>query len=286
MYKRTKAVLAFADKLRPGLRANMLAGFFDTLLWLAGPRKSVARRNIAFCFPEKSTEEREKILREAYSNMVWTGVELHAWHHDPTLIDRMGGEQQGLENIDKVLSEGRGAVAISGHISNWELAAAWMSRHYPFSGIVRHSDSPWQKELIETLRERGGLRTISNKSSLKKIITLLRHNEIFGALADQHGGREGLIVPFFGTETSTPQGPGAFSVLTGAPMIPVYFTRLAPFRYRATAGTPIRPPQAMERDEAIKYMTLRMNEEYEKMIRSEPGQWLWAHRRFREIITD
>ena len=42
----------------------------------------------------------------------------------------------------------------------------------------------------------------------------------------------------------------------------------------------------MKRDEAVRCLTIRMNEEYERMIRANPGQWLWQHRRFREIITD
>ena len=38
-------------------------------------------------------------------------------------------------------------------------------------------------------------------------------------------------------------------------------------------GPPLDPaPENLSRDEAIKYLTVRMNEVYEKMIRANPGQ--------------
>ncbi len=267
-----RAFMAFARSIRPGWRANLLAGALISPLKLIGVRKDVARRNIMLWFPEKDKAEREKILSESYESMIWTGVEMLAWQHDPSLIDRMVVELNGVETIEKALAEGRGAVLFSAHLGSWELGAAWCSRHYPFHGLVRHSDSPFQKELIETLRERAGLRTISKDSSMKRVVTLLKHNEMVGALADQHWGDEGIIAPFFGQKTSTASGPAAFSMLTGAPMIPVAFTRLEPFKFRLSIGRPIAHPAEMKRDEAVRCLAIRMNEEDEKMLRASPGR--------------
>lgn len=287
MDKKVKAFISFAHLIQPGRRASALAVPLAALLKIAGPRRDVARRNIMLCFPELSKKERSKLLAESYESMIWTGVEMLAWQKDPTLIDRMVVEEEGRRYIDDALAAGKGAIVFSGHLGNWELSAAWMSRHYPFWGVVRHSDNPFLKELIETLRERGGLRVISKDENMMKVVSLLRRNEIFGALSDQHGGGEGKPVPFFGQQTSTVCGPAAFSVLTGAPLIPLAFKRLEPFRFRLTVRPPIeRPPKEMKRDDAINFLTRRVNEEYEAMIRSNPGQWLWQHRRFREIITD
>lgn len=278
--------MAFARSIRPGWRANLLAGAFIPLLRLIGVRKDVARRNIMLCFPEKEKAEREKILAESYESMIWTGVEMLAWQHDPSLIDRMVLEVRGIEHVEKALKEGRGAVLFSAHLGSWELGAAWCSRHFPFYGLVRHSDSPFQRRLIETLRENSGLRTISKDSSMKHVATLLKDNTMIGFLADQHWGDDGMSVPFFGQNTSTASGPAAFSMLTGAPMIPVAFTRIEPFKFYLSVGKPIEHPQNMKRSEAVRSLTIRMNEEYERMIRENPGQWLWQHRRFREMITD
>ena len=279
-----RAFMAFAKSIRPGWRANALAGTAISLLKASGVRKDTARRNIALCFPEKSRAERDKILDESYESMIWTGVEMLAWQHDPSMVDRMVVETQGIERLDEVLKNGRGAILFSPHIGSWEVGASWCGRHYPFHGLVRHSDSPFQRLLIETLRENSSLRTISKDAPLKQLVSLLKHNETIGFLADQHWGREGILVPFFGVETSTATGPAVFSRLTGAPMISLAFTRIEPFKFKLTVGEPMLPKKDLPRDEAIRELTIRMNEEYENIIRATPGQWLWQHRRFREII--
>ncbi|MEG1603301.1 MAG: lysophospholipid acyltransferase family protein [Cloacibacillus sp.] len=286
MDKKVKAFLAFAHRIKPGWSANALAGLIIPILRLSGVRKDIALRNIALCFPEKSRQERAAIFSSSCESMIWTGVEMLAWQKDPSLIDRMAVECEHMERIDEALAAGRGAVVFSAHLGSWEFSAAWLARHYPFYGIVRHSDSPFMKELIETLRGSSGLRTISKEENMMRVVSLLRRNNIFGALGDQHGGGEGEMIPFFGEPTSTVCGPAAFSVLTGAPMIPFFTQRLAPFKFKIRAEEPIAHPVGMKRDDAILYLTKKMNEAYEKMIRENPGQWLWQHRRFREIITD
>lgn len=287
MDKKVKAFLSFAHTIRPGIRADILAKTAIALVRAAGPRKDVAQRNIMLCFPELDRKARARLLAESYANMIWTGVEMLAWQKDPSLIDRMVIETEGTQYIDDALAAGKGVIAFGGHLGSWELSAAWMARRYKFWGVVRHSDSPFLKELIETLREASGLHVIAKDENMMKVISLLKRNEIFGALADQHGGGDGKMVPFFGQPTSTVTGPAAFSVLTGAPMVSISSKRLAPFRFKITIRPPLeRPPKGMKRDDAILCLTERMNKEYEAMIRDNPGQWLWQHRRFREVISD
>ena len=48
---------------------------------------------------------------------------------------------------------------------------------------------------------------------MMRVISLLKKNGCFGALADQHGDDD-FKAPFFGHETGTATGPAAFSVLT------------------------------------------------------------------------
>ena len=192
-----RAFMAFARSIRPGWRAKALALPLIALVKLLGIRKDVARRNIMLCFPEKSRAERERILAESYENMIWTGVELLAWQHDPTLIDRMAISVEGTEHVENAFARGKGVVIFSAHLGNWELSPAWFSRRWPFCGVVRNSDSPFQRELIATLRATSGFKTIDKKAPMMRVISMLRKNGCFGALADQHGD-DGFKAPFFG----------------------------------------------------------------------------------------
>lgn len=275
--------MAFARSIRPGWRANTLAGLLIFIIKALGIRKKVACHNIGICFPDKTPAERSEIISESYSSMVWTGTELLAWQKDPSLIDRMAARVSGRSHIDDALAAGHGVIMFSAHIGSWEYGAAWLARNYHCHAVVRHSDSAFQRELIEEMREASGLVTISKDASMKRVITLLRKNGVFAVLADQHGGSEGIPAPFFGRTTSTAAGPAFFSVLTGAPMIPLLPRRIAPFKFSIEISKPLpAPDKNLSRNEAAVQLTALMNREYERMIKEAPGQWLWQHRRFRE----
>lgn len=282
---RTELFLKFARFIKPGWRANITAGIMLPLVRLAGPRRRVAEGNIALVFPEKSPAERRKILLESYENMVWTCIETLAWQKDPSLVDEWTVEVEGRQYIDAALEKGKGAIIVSAHIGNWEHTAAWIGRNCRGVGIARHPDSRLQKEIIQALRTRTGLKILGKEEPMTRAIAVLRRNDTLGLLSDQHGGREGIKVPFFGQETSTVQGAAVFAYVTGSPIIPIQSCRLRPFRFKIMAEPPIKWEKGKDRDSTIRDITALVNEELEKMIRRAPGQWLWQHRRFREISS-
>ncbi len=280
----TNAFLKFAKTIQPGWSATVWASVLLSLLKLIGPRRRVAADNIALVFPEKSPTEKKKILTESYKSMVWTCLEMLAWQRDPALVDKWTVEVEGKQYIDDAFAKGRGIIAVSAHLGNWEHTAAWIGRNCRGVGIARHSDSLWQKKIIQALRTSTGLRILGKEEPMTKAIAVLRRNDTLGLLSDQHGGREGIKVPFFGQETSTVQGAAVFAYLTGAPIIPIQSYRLEPFHFKIILAPPIKYVKSADRKSTIRDITILVNRELEKMIRRAPGQWLWQHRRFREII--
>jgi len=280
-----KFFINFAKTIKPGWRANLLANALLLPLKIIGPRRTVAKKNIKLAFPEKTPSEQRHILYKSYENMVWTGIEMLAWQKDPSAIEKWVVEIEGQEHIEEAFGSGKGIIVLSAHVGNWEHAAAWIGRVYNAFGVVRHSDSPFQKELINTLRQTSGLRILGKEESMIRAVNILKRNEMLGLLSDQHGGYEGINVPFFGQMTSTVQGAAVFAWLTGAPVIPLQSIRLAPFRFKIIIGQPIKWERGRDRKTSVHELTVLANKELEKMIRRAPGQWLWQHRRFREQIS-
>lgn len=272
------------SQIRPGWRAAAVAVPLAAALKTARPRAAVAMQNLAIAFPEKSAAERKELLLESYENMIWTGVEVFSWQKDPACILDWIEEIEGEEHLRAARAAGKGTIIVTPHLGNWECLAAWLAlRHGPITAIVRHADSPFQKDLIESLRETAGLRTIDKREPMMRGVGILRRNELFGILPDQHGGSEGIPVPFFGVETSTVAGAAVFAMLTKAPLVPVQMIRLAPFRFRIVIDAPLPWEKGPDRETTIRDLTITVNKQVEKMIRRAPGQWLWQHRRFREI---
>ncbi len=282
---RLKFFLAFSKKIKPGWRANTLFYLLFIPVRLLAPRKKVAEKNIELVFPDKTKEEKKNILDGSYRSMIWTGIEMLAWQRDPSFVDKWIVEIEGREYMQEAFALNKGVIVVSAHCGNWEHAAAWLGRNCSGVAVVRHSDDKLQRELIDTLRNNGGLRTIGKDEPMTRAVGVLKKNGLIGLASDQHGGGDGALVPFFGQLTSTFQGAAAFAWITGAPIIPYQSIRTAPFRFRLIIGPPIRWERGNDREATLKALTVKVNMELEKIICRAPEQYLWQHKRFKELFS-
>jgi len=252
------------------------------LLAAYGPRKDVALRNMGFVFPEWTTSKRKKILRRVYRHYGWILVEYLATLNDPPSVLRWFVKTEGKEFLEEAVAAKRGAVLLFGHFGNWELLGGWLAfSGYPIEAMVREPENSELRDLLQTYRNIMGMGTIA-KDSLREPLKRLKQGRFVGIAGDQHWGGTGIDVPFFGRVCSTASGPAAYSLLSGAPLIPIAAYRLGPFRYAFEAQKPIEIPDTGSREEKIREMTINCNRALEKMIRRAPEQWLWMHRRWRE----
>lgn len=276
---------SLVKRIKKGPFANSLAAFALGLSRLCMPRGKVAKRNLDIVFPNASNEQKSAWLRECYDNLARTVVELFGWQDNPALINEWTVETEGRHYIDEALEKGKGALFLTAHIGNWEHAAAWIGYNYGSYGIAQHNKSPFQKELIGKLRATSGLKVIGKEEPMTRVISVLKKNGTVGIVSDQHAGSEGIVAPFFGLDVPTAQGLAVFSYLTGAPIIPGRSVRLAPYKFKMEFSKPIAWQKKATRDETIYDITCKTNLVLEAWIRKNPGQWLWQHKRFKDVIS-
>lgn len=270
--------------MRPGVSSECLIKTFAALLNGVGPRREIALRNFEIAFPESDEQQRRAWVRQSYEHLVRMGAECVMLQKNPQQVLEWVTECRGVEWLEKAAADGRGAILVAGHLGNWELGASWVAQrgYAPITGIVRHSQDPREKSLVDQLRNKLGTKTLSKDAPMTRAAGLLRRGEFLGIMVDQHGGSAGIPAPFFGLTTSTSPGAAVFAWLTGAPLIPLYAARVAPCRFEVEVSPPIEWTKAQGRDAAISDITRKINEAMEKMVRAIPGQWLCQHRRFRE----
>ena len=271
------AVAVLSKALRPGIRANCLAAALSAPLRFIAPRRSVAEKNLEIALPDAGGAERRRILRGIYDHLVWTGIEFIMLQRDPKLaLEWVDAENTPL--LDSL--DGQGAILLTGHVGNWELAAAWLAqRGHKVTAIVQETDD---HGLIERMRSRVGVRSMPKSEPMIRAAAVLRRGEFLGILPDQHGGASGISSTFFGLETSTSPGAAVFAYLTKKPLVPIFSRRISPYRHLVRIGDPIKWSARGGRDATIADITGRINKEVERMIIEAPDQWLAQHRRFRE----
>lgn len=254
------------------------------LVYLSIPRfrnKTIENLRIAFG-GEKDDAEMKRMAKRVFLNLGRNAADaIRLQKFTPHNIDRYV-KAIGLENIDKALRKGRGVLAITGHIGNWELLGAYLAlKGYPLNVVsARLYDHRLNKIVVET-RERAGLRNITRGSGTREILRALKRGEIVGILIDQDTRVEGTFVEFFGRKAFTPIGPVLLAMKTGAALIPLAIHMKEDNTHLITVKEemPLELTGDLQNDIVIN--TQRCTREIENFIRQDPTQWVWMHDRWK-----
>ena len=245
------------------------------------------RRTLSNLSQAFGDEKNEKELRELGSKVfenvgknVADAVRLKKMKWED--IDRIV-EIEGLEHFDQAYGLGKGLIALTGHIGNFELLAAWFSlRGYNVSVIGRELYDPRLDRLLVENRESVGLENIPTRAGVKPIIRALKAGRTLGVLADQDSTQvRGVFVNFFGRPARTPVGPILLPYKTASPIIPMAIVRTQKNRYKIIVKPPVVLTFSEDREKDILDVTQRCTKVLELIIREYPDQWLWMHARWK-----
>src|SRR5690606_25913342 len=176
---------------------------------------------------------------------------------------------------------GNGIVVVAGHLGNWEIGAAMMTaRGYPVDVIAKRSANPLFYERVLSAREGLGVGVIDFQRARRPTLAALRAGRAVAFAADQHAGRAGLWVPFFGRPASTYRGPPTLGLRTGAGVLLSIPLRAADGTYELTLE-PIPVHRTGDMDLDVLRLTETFTARLEAAIRSAPDQYIWQHRRWR-----
>ncbi len=190
---------------------------------------------------------------------------------------------EGIEHFDQAYRSGKGVIALTGHIGNFELLGAYFSlKGYKLSVVGRELYDPRLDRLLVKNRESVGLENIPSSAGVKHILKALRSGRALGVLADQDSSRvRGVFINFFGKPARTPVGPALLAYKTGSPIVPMAIVRTNQDRYKIMVKPQIKLSFSADRDNDVLETTQRYTLILESIIRRYPDQWLWMHDRWR-----
>ncbi|HVM97605.1 MAG TPA: lysophospholipid acyltransferase family protein [Candidatus Acidoferrales bacterium] len=177
-----------------------------------------------------------------------------------------------------VLREGRGAVVVTGHVGNWDIAAKTL-RDYgrPINIVMAREVNFTAHDFMRQARERAGVRVIYADSSVfssLNMIRALRNNEIVALQLDRSAGAGGTrLVPFFGAPARFPSGPFALARLSGAPLVPIFIPRVGTRHYSVRIYGPFRVPREGRDARAVAATMREVIATFENILHEFPSQW-------------
>lgn len=245
---------------------------------LAVRRRHIAQVNLDLCFPELDGAARKRLLVENFASMGMALLEMGmSWWASDRRLRRLA-HVQGLEHLEQALQGGRGAILLSAHFTTMEIGGRMLSLFTPFQVLYREHKNPVMELVIRRGREGFTERTIA-RDDLLAVRSSLRNNIPVWYAPDQDFGlSKSVFAPFFGIPAATITATSRLARAGRTPVVPFVQTRLPGARgYQLTLYPALEnfPGTDIEED------TRRINALLEQLIREQPEQYLWAHRRFK-----
>jgi len=255
--------------------------------WPLRIRRAVVTRHLDACFPELSDAERRALVRATYEHLGRVGME-------SILLSRLGPESmhalfEGVDGrtiIDRARDEKQGLVLVAGHLGNWELSGAYLAAlGLPVAAVAKRQLNPLADAFVTRTRRRLGMTVVYDDEAVRRLPRLLRDGYGIGLLSDQAGKGAATFVPFFGRPARTPRGAAVFALRFNAPMVFVLAARQPSGRYLLHLEE-VEVARTGDLEADVDTTTARFTAVLERWVRRYPGQYLWAHRRWKRQPPD
>ncbi len=229
--------------------------------------------NLKIAFPNKNEYEINDIVKKYWFNF---GQIIGELPHIDKIIYLKKLETIGLKKIKK-----GPAILIGAHLGNWEFLLRVAELGGRRAGFVYRPINNWILNKIQIQRNMSINADFFRKGRLAAIgmANKLKNGEIIGLTNDQLL-REGIMVPFFGKKTPTPQSAALMSLKWNIPIYMVRVERFDGIKFRMTIEDKLKFSKSDDQEKTIYEITNKISKRIEEWIIENPEQWLWAHRRW------
>lgn len=185
----------------------------------------------------------------------------------------------GKENLEEALRQGKGVIALTAHMGNYELGGAVVALlGYPLNAVALDHKNKFVNNFFIRQRRIAKISVIPMGAALKKCYECLVRGEILALLGDRDFSDHGIRVKFFGRDSSIPKGAATLSLRTGAFIVPSFFIRLPDDTFQLTFEKPIAYSATENVDDDVLQITENCIRVIEAYVNKHPSQWFMFRR--------
>ena len=291
LYFMARTLGCVLQALSPGLALRVVHALANLGYHVDKRHRQVALDNLAHAFPQTSQDERKHLVRKVYRHFGMLLLEMllilrklspHNWRRQITLPADVEAKLQ------TAFSSGRPVLIVTAHFGNWELSAHCLSLFGVKAHLVaRPLDNPFVDALVQRFREWRGHKVLGKSGSLFAMHGVLAKGGVLCTLADQDAGPDGLFVDFFGRPASTHKAIAALALWSRALILVMGLENTGGFlQYTLRLTDVIQPEEYAGKARAAVAITQRITHGVERLVRHDPGQYLWLHRRWKHQPGD
>jgi KDO2-lipid IV(A) lauroyltransferase len=248
-------------------------------------RGDVVDENLRLAFPELTADERRRLSQRMWEHLFLMVIEMaHAPRkiHDTNWRDYI--QVRDIGGTIRRLFADRPHVTVSAHFGNFELAGFVFGLFgFEMFSVARPLDNRFLDRFVRDFRSANFLKILAKNGSAGEISDLLACRGTLSVLADQHAGPKGCWVDFFGRPASTHKAIALFSLANDAPLVVGYFRRLGGPMHFEMGIEAVADPRSLGPDQqGVAGLTQWYTHCLEQIIRRDPDQYWWVHRRWKD----
>lgn len=247
-------------------------------------RKKVVHDNLGKAFADLTPAQQRKMTRRMWRHLLLMIFEIGHAHRK--IRDTTWRKHVRLINeaeLVRRLIDDRPVQVVSGHFGNFEVAGLLLGLlGFPSFTIARPLDNPYLQRYFLKIRSHFGQFILPKEGVAPFVEHVLKNNGVLTVLGDQHGGPKGCWVNFFGQPASCHKALAVFTLTGDAPMVVSYCRRRGQaLQFDLAVEACADPRDLAESQQSVKGLTQWYNDQLEAIIRRDPDQYWWLHRRFR-----
>lgn len=210
-------------------------------------------------------------------------------------LARRGGEATQHVTIDaasvarwqSVVAGGRGVVVAASHTGNWDLAACAVAGDIELLVVTKRQSVESIDRFWQSTRELRGVTLTVAQGAMARARAVLRRGGAVAMMIDQAPSsvRHAVGIEFLGQPALADRGPAALAAAARAPLVVAAARRTTAGAHVLHVLQVIEPPAAASRA-SIADATVAASSALETFVRAHPSQWLWLHRRWKQLDAD
>src|SRR5687767_2310818 len=254
----------------------------DFIFFCFPRRRRLVLSNLHHAFPTKPASWHQAIGRQSCHRLIETGLLSVAtpFLDEARYRQIVAATPELLAAFARHRDSPAATLICSPHLSYWEAQTAMplvVPAPFPEFGIIfRPLDNLAANSLVQTSRERFGMKLLSRKAGFADALKILRRRGFVGVLFDQNAGLQGALTLLFDRVCATTELPGIMAEKFRARVYGIYPLRRA--FWRINIG--LHP---IEHDGSSTAVTIGLNRWLESLLASDDNlcaSWLWAHNRW------
>jgi KDO2-lipid IV(A) lauroyltransferase len=281
MYYLVYSLLYLVSLIPMGILYVFSDVLFLLLYYLFGYRRGVVMDNLAIAFPEKTEQERRRIARSFYRNLVDNFMETLKLISASEKFIKRHFIVKTPEVIDQVWHSGRKCQVHMGHTFNWELANIGMPyfTSYLFLVVYMPLSNKVFDRLFLNIRKKTGSSLLPATQMNRSLMPYRNMQYMLTLVADQApGSPEGSYwLKFFNRPTAFLRAPERGARIGDIPVLFGTITKTRRGHYQAELELGVEHPAQLEEGE----LTRKYVQFMERSITKHPDLYLWSHRRWK-----